>query len=107
MDVLDIGAIRELCTTRQIKWTQHSLERCGERNIYIADVKNALVTGEIIEQYPTDYPFPSCLVLGISVNERNLHVVCSVGDNFLWIISAYYPDNTKWENDFKTRKGNK
>jgi hypothetical protein len=26
----------------------------------------ALTNGEIIEHYPTDYPFPSCLVLGLS-----------------------------------------
>ena len=25
------------------------------------------MNGEIIEQYPDDYPYPSCLILGVSI----------------------------------------
>ena len=56
--------------------------------------------GEIIEDYPDDYPFPSCLMLGAN----HLHVVCGVGAGILWIITAYHPTKDKWEDDLKTRK---
>lgn len=60
--------------------------------------------GEIIERYPNDYPYPSCLLLGSAVNKRKIHIVCGIGNGKLYIITAYYPDTDKWENDYKTRK---
>ena len=33
-----------------------------ERDISRADVKNGIATGEIIEDYPDDFPNPSCLI---------------------------------------------
>ena len=60
-------------------------------------------TGEIIAQYPDDTPFPSCLILGYS-GERALHVVASIDEELVYIITAYAPSPAKWEADWKTRK---
>ncbi|MCL2366577.1 MAG: DUF4258 domain-containing protein [Oscillospiraceae bacterium] len=66
---------------------------------------HAITNGEIIEQYRDDYPYPSCLILGATVsNKQHLHVVCGVSNGRLWIITTYYPDLGKWEADYKTRK---
>ena len=59
-------------------------------------------SGGIIEEYPQDYPYPSCLLL--HVLEKPLHVVCGAGDGQLWIITVYRPDPSQWETDFATRK---
>ena len=56
------------------------------------DVIQVLTNGEIIEQYPTDYPFPSCLVLGYTKTGKALHVVCGSNGVELWLITAYIPD---------------
>jgi hypothetical protein len=66
----------------------------------------AILHGEIIEEYPDDYPFPSCLILCILLNKKPLHVVAGFNDcdNTIWLITAYYPSPEKWEADFKTRK---
>ncbi len=74
-----------------------------ERGILLEDVENVLNNGSIIEEYPDDYPFPSCLILGNS-NEKNLHVCASLDDGYIYIITAYIPDSTRWESDLKTRK---
>jgi len=83
--------------------TQHSRKRFAERGININDVQNAINSGEIIEQYPEDFPFPSCLVFGFSGN-KPLHVVASIDEGIMYIISAYIPSEEKWESDLKTRK---
>lgn len=101
---LDIDIIRELCKNRAIQWTTHVLARLQERGIEPSDVKQCITTGRIIEEYPDDYPFPSCLVLGESINGQVLHVVVGVGEGRLWLITAYYPDPQKWSDDFSTRK---
>lgn len=84
--------------------TKHMTKRFKERGIKLSYVRNALLAGEIIEQYPNDHPYPSCLVLGFLVGKKPIHVCVGLGNDELWIITAYYPDTSEWEDDFKTRK---
>ena len=85
-------------------WTTHCLERMGERDIKRADVKNCIINGEIIEEYPDDFPNPSCLIFGITLDGRFLHVVVGCDNLNLYIITAYYPTTDKFESDMKTRR---
>lgn len=75
--------------------------------ILVARFKTSMeiMHGEIIKQFEGDKPFPSCLLLGMSVNGRYLHVVIASDNINLHIITAYYPSADEWEVDFKTRKG--
>lgn len=102
---MNIEEIQDLCKSNKLRWTNHIFVRLVQRNISMADVKHAIRTGEIIESYPDDYPYPSCLVLGINVNNVHIHVVCGSDGEELWLITAYYPDPTKWSEDLKNRKG--
>jgi len=101
---LNIDIIKQMVTSGKIRWTNHIIVRLLQRNIQQEDIENALLNGEIIEEYENDYPYPSCLVYGISLNGKILHIVVGVNETELWIITAYYPDNIKWEDDFKKRR---
>lgn len=96
MNILDLQA---LCNDDTIVVTQHIAHRMTERGIRYSEVKSAIQNGEIIEDYPNDYPYPSCLILG-----NGLHVVVGLGDGRLWVITVYKPSIDKWEADLKTRK---
>ena len=98
--MLEIQTIKELCMDDSILMTQHVARRCQERAIAYTDLINAIRHGEIIEQYPNDYPYPSCLILG----DGPLHIVVGVGQDKLWVITAYRPSIEKWAADWKTRK---
>jgi len=93
---ISIDELRILCNEGKIKWTAHIAIRLQERDINPSDVKHCIQTGEIIEQYPDDYPHPSCLVLGATVENNPLHVVIGVGSCYLWLISSYFPDVNIW-----------
>ena len=101
---MDIDRIRKLCGDGSIRWTDHAIKRTIQRNIARSDVKYVLSVGEIIEEYPEDYPNPSCLIAGETVDCRNLHVVCGIGNDELWVISMYYPTSEKWTDSFSKRK---
>lgn len=101
---LTIELLRELCQNRQVLFSVHSLERLQERGIYRKDIVNVIMMGEIIEDYPDDYPYPSCLIFGASINNQILHVICGCNGEFITIITAYYPTTDKFEADLKTRK---
>lgn len=104
MKKLKVDTIKELVRTGKIRWTNHCIVRLFQRNISQEDIENALLNGEIIEEYENDYPYPSCLVYGIDLNNKVLHVICGTSETELWVITAYYPDNIKWKDDLKTRK---
>ncbi|MCL2249370.1 MAG: DUF4258 domain-containing protein [Oscillospiraceae bacterium] len=101
--MLEIKQIQELYQVRAVELTDHYLNMLVKRSISFDDVRSAILSGIIIEQYPDDYPYPSCLILGYAQNEP-LHIVAGLGNDKLWIITTYKPDVDKWEDDFKTRK---
>ena len=104
MERLNINTIKQMIKDGKIRWTNHVIVRLFQRNISQEDIEKALLNGEIIEEYENDYPYPSCLVYGINLNNEVLHIVCGLNEIELWIITAYYPDNIKWEEDLKKRK---
>ena len=104
MPLLCIDDIRSLCKDECIAMTKHAKSRLIERNITIENIKNALQTGEIIKQYENDKPFLSCLLLGLTEQKVFIHIVASIDDGYLYIITAYYPNENDWESDYKTKK---
>ena len=102
--MIDIERLQWYYDNDRVFITAHAAERFRQRGIKVKDIRNAVKTGEIIEQYPEDYPYPYCLLLGLSVNVQPLHVVMSDEGNASRIITAYFPDVDKWESDLKTRK---
>lgn len=101
---MDITIIQTLCAEGSIRWTNHILVRLLQRGIAIKDIKHAILCGKIIEEYPNDYPHPSCLILGISIKEQYIHIVCGIADNELWLITAYYPNPEEWSSAFNKRR---
>lgn len=72
--------------------------------ISIADVRNVVEGGELIEAYPEDVRGHSCLILGYGMDRTPIHVVCSPKGDYIAIITAYLPKPEEWDVDFKNRK---
>lgn len=103
---MNIIEIRECCSQSKIKWSQHCLELMQERDISIKDVKSCIAHGEIIEDYPDDFPNPSCLIFGYTIYNKVIHVVVGKDDKHIWVITAYYPSIDRFNSDLKTRREN-
>ena len=101
---IDIKEVRKYILSGNVKWTDHCSFRMFERGIHQEDVQMAILNGTIIEQYPEDYPYPSCLIIGYNLNNEIIHVVCGIGNNNLYIITVYCPDIKKWIDDSIRRK---
>lgn len=102
--MLNIEGLQKICSDDTILLTVHCKNRCIERGIIFDDIKNTILNGEIIKQYNDDKPFQSCLLLGESNSNRKLHVVVSTDNEYIYIITAYYPDLLIWNDDFKTKR---
>ncbi|MBI4680032.1 MAG: DUF4258 domain-containing protein [Nitrospirae bacterium] len=99
------GQLKEAVENDRIEWQRHALERMMEREISREAVKQVLLSGEIIEDYPDDKPYPSALFLGW-VEEQPLHVVTAFDSetDYCFVITAYKPDLEHFESDYKTRR---
>lgn len=102
--MIEIETLRRYYIEDNVFITNHAAERCRERGILAKDIKNAVMTGEIIENYPDDFPFPSYLVCGKATDGKIIHVCMSDEGQMSKIITAYVPSPEKWEADLKTRK---
>ena len=102
--MLNIQDIQHLCHDECIVITKHARIRLTERDISVAVVKHIIQTGKIIKQYENDKPFPSCLILGVSEQNRHLHIVVSIDNGYIYVITAYYPNEHEWEADYSARK---
>ena len=98
-----IDQFRRIDQLERMVLTQHSRKRFVERGIQLNDIVKTIENGEIVEDYPNDLPFPSCLITGRSGN-RAIHVVAAIDEDMIHLITAYIPDPAKWETDWKTRK---
>ena len=70
----------------------------NEDDISEKELIEAILGGEITENYADDKPFPSCLVFGRTGEDRSIHAVCAYSkeDDAAIIITTYEPDVIRW-----------
>jgi len=92
-------------TFEHLEFRLHAVERMFQRGIAVADVRQVIQTGKVIEDYPEDTPYPSCLISG-HVREQPLHVVVAMdrASNRAIVVTVYEPDPGQWEPGFERRK---
>ena len=86
--MVDIEFLRKLNRPEHIAITEHARQRLIERSITVNDIIKCIETGEIIKQYEDDKPFPSCLIMGMAVNNGYIHVGVSHDDEWIYLITA-------------------
>jgi len=92
-------------TNPKLIFRVHAVQRMFERNISVKKVSQVLQSGETIEDYTSEMPEPSRLILGLQ-GKRPFHMVTSENPtaNEITIITVYIPDPEKWNKDFRSRK---
>jgi len=89
----------------RLVFSEHALQKMFERHISKPDVVAVIRTGQVIEDYTDDRPFPSSLLLAVT-SGRPIHVVAAqdVPTKTAYVITAYVPDVGLWDDDFTKRK---
>jgi len=92
-----IEGIRNKINQNLFEFTKHAADRMILRNITINEIREAIQSGQVIEDYPQDKFGPSCLVLGFTRNERPLHIQCSYPIRpLIKIVTLYEPNPDEW-----------
>ena len=99
-----IEQIRRKFEQDQFEFSRHAVDQMLRRRIRVEEIRQALRSGEVIEDYPEDKYGPSCLIFGQTTQKRPLHVQCSYPSRpLIKIITAYEPDLLRWV-DFRVRR---
>ena len=98
--------IGRLAQKDKLAFKKHTVLRMHQRKIAADEVKTALQSCKIIEEYPQDRPLPTGLLLGYTGSNRPLHAVVALdeGEDMLWIITVYEPTLLEWEEGFEKRR---
>lgn len=102
---MDIRQIIEAIREGKVRVTDHADEEAHDDELTLDQVEQSTLDGEIIEDYPTGKPYPSCLVLGPAEDGRPVHSVWAYNALTSWavLITVYRPDPDRWV-DWRQRK---
>ncbi|MEG4492278.1 DUF4258 domain-containing protein [Microcoleus sp. D3_18_C4] len=96
-----IEKIRVKFVKNDFELSQHAVNQSIVRRIRVQELREAIMVGEVIEEYPDDKYGPSCLIFGFTLANKPVHVQCSYPSRpLVQIITLYEPDPKIWI-DFK------
>ena len=88
----------------EYEFSRHAVDQSIKRHISLQEVREAVASSQMIEDYPNDKYGPSCLLLGFTQNMRPLHIQCCDPARLLVkVVTVYEPDPNQWI-EWKTRK---
>ena len=103
---MEIDSIIEAIHNNRIKITDHADEEAENDQLTFDEVYFSVLNGEVIEDYPDDKPYPSCLIYGQTFSGDPIHSVWAFNEQSKWavLITVYRPDPGQWIDWRKRRK---
>jgi hypothetical protein len=71
---MDIEVIIEAIRLNRIRITDHADEEAQADKLSFDEIFFSVFQGEVIEDYPNDFPYPSCLIYGDTFRGEPIHV---------------------------------
>lgn len=97
IEALLVG-IQTQAAARLIRITDHAREEMEDETITLAEVLEAIASGQIIENYSEHRRGACCLISGMTMRKRPIHIVCTTSLPMLVLITVYVPTLPKWKN---------
>jgi hypothetical protein len=102
MDLM--ARLRAKFENNAFEFSRHAVDQALLRSIRVSEVREAIRSGEVIEDYPNDKYGPSYLILGLTSAGRPLHIQCSHPDRpRVKVVTVYQPDPAEWL-DYRERR---
>lgn len=92
---MNIEIIKSKVRSGDFLLSAHADQEASDEDIYIAEIHDAILNGEILERYPDTGRGESCLILGFA-GGRPIHVVCGWRHKCVLVITVYVPKPPKF-----------
>lgn len=102
---MDLNKIIDAIHAKRIRITDHADEEAQSDKLKYDEIYGSVLQGEVIEDYPKDKPYLSCLVYGETTLGEPIHSVWAYNEENKWtvLITVYRPNPNLWIN-YKKRK---
>ncbi len=99
--MFDIEWIKDKIKKGEEYFSRHGEEERQKDNLSIAEVRESLLNGRILENYADTGRGESCLVVGFTNSGKPVHVVCGERKEKVVIITVYIPSPPKFKNPYE------
>ena len=82
----------------RVRVTYHADREARADQLSIDEIYSSVFQGRMIEDYPDDSPYPSCLIFGNTFNREPIHSVRAYNqetENAV-LVTVYRPDKNRW-----------
>ncbi|MFH1076047.1 MAG: DUF4258 domain-containing protein [Pseudomonadota bacterium] len=102
---MNLEDIIEAIRHDRIRIADHADEEAQTDHLSFDEIFVSVFQGEIIEDYPDDRPYPSCLIYGATFSKEPIHSVWAYNYDSRWavLVTVYRPDPSRWIN-WRTRR---
>ena len=102
---MNLDSIITAIRNNRLRITEHADEAAGSDDLSFDEILFSVLQGEVIEDYPEDHPYPSCLIYGTTFTGEPVHSVWAYNGESGWavLVTVYRPDPRRWV-DWRTRK---
>lgn len=100
---MDIQVVKAKVQSGQFVISTHADQEAADEKIDIAEIRDAILNDEMLEQYADTGRGESCLILGF-VDERPIHVICGWRRESIVIITVYVPKLPKFQDPWTRRR---
>ena len=106
--MMEIRDIVDALRKNRVRITDHADEEAYADRLSFEEIFYSVFQGTVIEDYPDDRPYPSCLVYGHTFSGEPIHSVWAHNEKNQWavLITVYRPDPKRWINWCKRRERN-
>jgi hypothetical protein len=97
---MEITKVKDAIQKNRIRISEHADEEAEADELTFDEIYFSVLHGEIIEDYPKDRPYPSCLIYGMTFSGDPVHSIWAYSENNQWavLITVYRPDPNRWVN---------
>lgn len=92
---MDIEAIKAKVRSNEYVYSQHAEVERNAEDLTFAQIEEALLDGEVLEQYDDTGRGESCLLLGFAEGTP-IHIVCGWRGEKLALVTVYIPRPPKF-----------
>ena len=101
--------VKECFESGSVFYTSHAkfeMENEEFGRVFEHEVYEAICSGEVIEEYLEDKPYPSVLIFGKTIKDSPLHIVCAYNkeEDLAIIITVYHPNPALWIENKRRKK---
>ena len=102
---MNIEDIADAIRHSRVHITDHAYDEAEKDQLSYYDIFVSVFQGEVIEDYPDDKPYPSCLIYGTTSSQEPIHSVWAYSREarLAVLITVYRPDANLWT-DWRTRR---